>query len=89
MITVYSKDNCPQCQNAEKLLSMYNIDFQDVNINIDESAKMFLLNQGHKSVPQIYMGNELFVENGLEGLIKLGKNGIMEKLNKVKEHNED
>jgi glutaredoxin len=80
MITIYSKDDCPKCKTAEQLLSMYDIEFNEVNISKDENAKEFLISRGHKSLPQIYMYDQLFVENGLEGLMQLGRDGIINKL---------
>jgi hypothetical protein len=34
-------------------------------------AREWLIGQGHRSAPQIYKGDELFVEGGYQGLAKL------------------
>lgn len=81
MITVYSKDQCPQCEQAKKLLSMYGIEFNEININEDQAARDFVVSEGHRSVPQIYFNKTVpFVENGLSGLIALGKDGIEKRI---------
>ena len=77
MITIYSKNNCPDCQTAKRVLDMYRVGYCDINIDTDDQAREFLLSQGHRSVPQFYVNNELLVENGLQGLLKLGRDGII------------
>ena len=80
MLKIYSKDNCPHCDSAKKFLEAKNIDFESVNIEKDSEAKDFLVSEGHRSVPQIYKGSELFVEGGYSALIKLTEDEIKAKL---------
>lgn len=70
MITVYSKQNCPYCVQAKKLLESKGIDYEEIRIDEDEDAKQFVLSQGHRSVPQIYKDGSLLVEGGFHGLAK-------------------
>lgn len=67
-LTVYSKTNCPQCDQAKHLLKTLELPFEEVKIDTDLTAREFLLQEGHRSVPQIYQGNSLFVQNGFQGL---------------------
>ena len=78
MLTIYSKNNCPFCTQAKSLLKSKNIDFREVKIDEDVSAKDFVLGQGHRTVPQIYLGNKLFVEGGFHGLSKLTEDQLTE-----------
>jgi hypothetical protein len=39
-----------------------------------------LIAQGHRSAPQIYLGDELFVQGGYQGLTKLSDEEISKKL---------
>lgn len=73
MITVYSKQNCPYCVQAKKLLESKGIDYEEIRIDEDESAKQFVLSHGHRSVPQIYKDGSLLVEGGFQGLAKQGE----------------
>lgn len=73
MLTVYSKENCPNCVRAKNLLSLKGIKFDEIRVDIDSRAKDFLITQGHRTVPQIYQGNNLFVENGYSGLTQLSE----------------
>ena len=71
MLTVYSKNNCPFCVQAKRLLENKNVPFEEINIEEHPDARQFLLDQGLRSVPQIFKGNELFVQGGFQGLQKL------------------
>jgi glutaredoxin len=81
MITVYSKANCPQCDNAKGFLKLNEIQFKEVMVDQNTVAREWLMEQGHRSVPQLYLNGELFVENGYTGLSKLTKDQLKEKLN--------
>jgi glutaredoxin 3 len=61
MLTVYSKNNCPFCVQAKNLLTLKNIPFTEVKIDEDSTAKEFVLNEGHRTVPQIYLDGKLSV----------------------------
>ena len=83
MLTIYSKNNCPFCVQAKNLLTKRNIPFTEIKIDEDTNAKEFVLSEGHRTVPQIYKGNKLFVEGGFQGLSKLTEEQIKEKLNVI------
>lgn len=83
MLTVYSKNNCPFCVQAKNLLKSKNIAFEEIRIDEDAAAKEFILEQGHRTVPQIYLNGKLFVEGGYQGLSKLTEDQIKEKLNAI------
>jgi glutaredoxin 3 len=71
MITVYSKDPCPFCVQAKRLLEARGIEYTELRIDQDETARQFVLSQGHRTVPQLYKDGKLFVEGGFQGLTKL------------------
>ena len=55
MYIIYGKDSCPYCVKAVKLLSAMGLDYDYVNIDYDEDAKSFVVdNLGAKTVPQIF-----------------------------------
>lgn len=70
MITIYSKANCVKCDMAKNLLNQKGIGFTEVRVDLDSHARQFLIEQGHRSVPQIYQNNQL-LENGYAGLCSL------------------
>lgn len=71
MITLYTKPMCPYCDGAKHLLKKYGVAFMEVNITTDPQAYAMLKEQGHKSVPQVYLGDKLLVEGGFTGLSKM------------------
>ena len=70
MVTVYSKNNCPFCVQAKNLLKLKGVDYTEIKIDEDTSAKDFILAEGHRTVPQIYKDGKLLVEGGYQGLAK-------------------
>lgn len=77
---MYTRTTCQYCNQAKYLLKSKNIAFKEVNVDKDPSARDFLVGQGHRTVPQIYKGNELFVEGGYQGLEKLSDEELFNKL---------
>lgn len=76
MLTIYSKTNCPACVSADSFLTSYGIKHNVIKIDEDESAKQFILARGHRTIPQIYHGDKLFIESGWLGLMKMTKDEI-------------
>lgn len=71
MLTVYSKSNCPFCDKAKALLKQKGIVFEEVRVDQDQEAREFIINAGHRTVPQIYHNGKVFVEGGYQGLARL------------------
>lgn len=80
MITVYSKNNCPFCQQAMALLTKKDISFDVVKIDENPEAREWLMAQGHRTVPQLYQDGALFVEGGFQGLAKLSNEQLQQRL---------
>jgi glutaredoxin 3 len=80
MLTVYSKTVCPYCIQAKNFLKNKNIGFKEINIEQDPAAREFIMNAGHRTVPQIYFDGKLFVEGGWQGLSKMSSEEIVNKL---------
>ena len=81
MLTLYSKIVCPYCVNAKNFLQAKNIPFEEVNIEESDAARQFIIDKGHRTVPQIYFQGELFVEGGFQGLSKMSEHDIRERMN--------
>jgi glutaredoxin len=65
---------------AKALLKTNDIPYEEINIETDESAKTFVINEGHRTMPQIYNDGKLFVEGGFTGLRDMGVDDIKTKL---------
>lgn len=67
MLTVYTKDNCPFCDRAKALLESKGIEYKTINVGQQTEAREFLVDQGLRSVPQIFNGTTL-IQGGYQGL---------------------
>jgi glutaredoxin 3 len=67
MLTVYSKNNCPFCDRAKMLLESREVAYNVINIEDQPDAREFLIDQGLRSVPQIFNGTTL-LPGGYQGL---------------------
>jgi len=79
MIKIYTKTTCPYCDQAKQLLEAFGFEYESVNIEQDTNARTWLLDQGHKSVPQLYINDKL-LEGGFNGLQSVGKTGVQQLL---------
>ena len=66
-LTVYTKDNCPFCDRAKALLESRGVEFNTINVGEQPDAREFLVDQGLRSVPQIFNGTTL-LQGGYQGL---------------------
>jgi glutaredoxin len=66
-LTVYTKDNCPFCDRAKTLLESRGIVYNTINLEQQPDAREFLVNQGLRSVPQIFNDTTL-LQGGYQGL---------------------
>jgi len=65
MLTVYSKNNCPNCVKLKNQLASWNVEYEEVNIEQDMHARNFVIEQGHRSVPVLYNNLENINTNDL------------------------
>lgn len=50
-VTVYVKNDCPQCKFATRLMDSMYIDYETINVDENEKAREFLVNEGYKMIP--------------------------------------
>ena len=67
MIKIYTKNNCPFCDQAKALLESKGKMYIAVNIEENTSEREFLVDQGLRSVPQIFKDGVL-LPGGFQGL---------------------
>lgn len=61
-VTVYTGPSCPYCVQAKALLKRKNVAFEEIAVSWDDAAgwdAMMKRSNGMKTVPQIYIGDEL------------------------------
>ena len=68
MLTIYSTGSCGYCVKAKEFLKSKDVAYEEVNIEQDLNAKQWIIEQGHRSVPQIY-DDGVLIEGGYHGLL--------------------
>lgn len=83
MITVYSREQCSHCDSAKRWLEARNINYREVNIDVDPTARSLMQARGHRSVPQFYVGDQLLIAGGWTELSKLSAPEILDRINSI------
>lgn len=79
MITVYTKNNCPFCDRAKALLESRGVAFETINVEEQPEARAFLVDNGHRSVPQIYRDGQ-HIPGGFQGLAGMSEDEFNSKV---------
>ena len=79
-IIIYTKDYCPYCVKAKKLLEIKKQSFKEIDITHDPDAavKMVGLAGGRKTVPQIFINGKHI--GGCDDLYALNDKGELDTL---------
>ena len=72
---VFPSGNKIKCQGYEPFALQELI---EINIDEDQDTREWLIAQGHRTAPQIYLNDALFVEGGYQGLVKLSDEELKE-----------
>jgi glutaredoxin len=56
-IILYTQPNCMYCDMMKGMLAVNELEFEVVDISNDITSKIFLHEQGHKTVPQLYVND--------------------------------
>ncbi|MCF3940629.1 redoxin NrdH [Gordonia tangerina] len=57
-ITVYTKPACVQCHATYKALDKQGLDYQVIDISVDESARDYVMSLGYLQAPVVVAGDE-------------------------------
>ena len=60
-VLVYSSNTCPYCTLAKDYLADKGVEFEERNVQEDDSARKELMEMGHMGVPVIVIGEEEIV----------------------------
>jgi glutaredoxin len=61
---------------AKKQLADMGFEYEEINIETDGDTRRWLIEQGHRTMPQIYHNGKVLVEGGAQELAKLSKDDI-------------
>tara|TARA_B100000676_G_C17848755_1_gene716925 strand:+ start:345 stop:563 length:219 start_codon:yes stop_codon:yes gene_type:complete len=68
MYKVYGTKICLYCDKAENLLKTKDLPFEKIYIDEDDDAKDYIVKQGFKTVPQIWLDDNWI--GGYDDLVK-------------------
>ena len=68
MYKVYGTKICLYCDKAENLLKTKDLPFEKIYIDEDDDAKDYIVEQGFKTVPQIWLDDKWI--GGYDDLVK-------------------
>ena len=68
MYKVYGTKICLYCDKAENLLKTKELPFEKIYIDEDDNAKDYVVEQGFKTVPQIWLDDKWI--GGYDDLVK-------------------
>jgi len=68
-IQVYTKNMCGYCTQAKNYLTNKGIEFETINIEEKPEAREFVINEGHRTMPQIYIDGKSI--GGYQQLVEL------------------
>ena len=83
MITVYSKALCGYCDMAKQWLTRNGFEYEEIRVDMDPEARQFIINEGHRTMPQIYHNGKLLVAGGGQALVRMDPKHVKELIGEV------
>ena len=83
MITVYSKALCGYCDMAKQWLTRNGFEYEEIRVDINPEARQFIINEGHRTMPQIYHNGKLLVAGGGQALVRMDPKHVKELIGEV------
>ncbi|MCF8462767.1 MAG: glutaredoxin 3 [Rickettsiaceae bacterium] len=79
-IIIYTKENCPYCIKAKKLLEKKHLSYEEIDVTGQDEMreKLVELSGGRKTVPQIFIGD--YHVGGCDDLYAMEEEGELDKL---------
>lgn len=78
-VLIYSKDYCPYCVKAKRLLEQKKVPYTEINLEgKSEEATQLFAKTGFRTVPQIFIGGECI--GGCDQLYELEADGKLDAL---------
>lgn len=70
MYTIYGKSNCPFCVKAKELLDQRGVEYEEIDVTLDEVALSFIKEEMNlRTVPQIFGHNATHI-GGYDDLVE-------------------
>ena len=73
-VIVYSKNMCGYCVQEKNWLKNKGIEYKEINIEEQPEAREFVISEGHRTMPQIYIDGKSM--GGYTELVKLDESAF-------------
>lgn len=71
-VTVYTKPNCPQCEQTKRELDRLGVPYAAIDLSVNELERARLIAAGHRSAPVVESGMGSWAGHRPEMIRKLG-----------------
>ena len=68
---------------AKQYLDKHGFEYEEIRVDTNPEARQFLIDQGHRTMPQLYHKGKLLVEGGGQALVRMNPNTIKELIGEV------
>lgn len=73
VVTVYTKNNCPQCKITKRKLHIMGINYHEHNVDEDTKVLEYLLEKGWTSLPVVVTEDDVWMGLRMDKLNNLQK----------------
>lgn len=78
-VTIYTTNYCPYCRAAKALFSAKGVPFEEVDVEVDESKRAWLVQvTGQTTVPQIFINDKSY--GGFSDVQALEQKGELDRI---------
>ena len=74
VVTVYTKNKCPQCEITKRKLHILGINYHEHNVDEDPKALKYLIERGLRSLPVVVTEDDTWTGLRMDKLNNLQKN---------------
>ena len=68
---------------AKQYLERHGFEYEEIRVDTNPEARQFLINEGHRTMPQIYHKGKLLVEGGGQALVRMDPKKVKELIGEV------
>ena len=68
---------------AKQYLEKNGFEYEEIRVDTNPEAREFLINEGHRTMPQIYHKGKLLVSGGGQALVRMDPNMVRELIGEI------
>ena len=68
---------------AKQYLDKHGFEYEEIRVDTNPEARQFLIDEGHRTMPQLYHKGKLLVEGGGQALVRMNPNTVRELIGEV------